>query len=132
MAVPYAMRSATSDAPSGEAIGGMAREVRAGLTARPRWLPSKYFYDDRGSRLFERITMLPEYYQTRTETALLGTLADALIAALRPSEIVELGMPSVLASIIHDGSLRIAQTRRETGAWSRRGRSTYSCSTWTK
>ena len=91
MALPYAMHPATSAVPGGEAIQGMVREVRAGLTARPRWLPSKYFYDDRGSRLFERITTLPEYYQTRTETALLASLADRLVAAQRPTEIVELG-----------------------------------------
>ena len=45
----------------------MAREVRAGLLQPLPELPSKYFYDDRGSRLFEEITRLPEYYPTRTE-----------------------------------------------------------------
>ena len=49
----------------------MADEVRRGLLARPRSIPSKYFSDDAGSALFERITELPEYYPTRTEHALL-------------------------------------------------------------
>ena len=50
----------------------MAEEVRAGLQTRPLpELPSKYFYDDRGSALFDDITRLPEYYQTRTEEAIL-------------------------------------------------------------
>lgn len=69
----------------------MAAEVRRALSARPRWLPSKYFYDDRGSELFEQITMQPEYYQTRTEEALLGQVAAEVIRRTRPSEVVELG-----------------------------------------
>ena len=72
----------------------MAREVRAGLTATRPWLPSKYFYDDRGSRLFEAITALPEYYQTRTEERLLETIADAIIERTQPVELVELGSGS--------------------------------------
>lgn len=69
----------------------MAAEVRAGLMAPRPWLPSKYFYDDRGSRLFEAITALPEYYQTRTEERLLETIAAEVVERVRPSEIVELG-----------------------------------------
>jgi len=69
----------------------MAEEVRSGLTAQPRWLPSKYFYDERGSRLFEDITALPEYYQTRTEERLLASVAGDVVARVRPVELVELG-----------------------------------------
>ncbi len=69
----------------------MADEVRRGLLAPRPWLPSKYFYDDRGSELFERITRLDEYYQTRTEEQLLADVADRVIAAARPRELVELG-----------------------------------------
>jgi L-histidine N-alpha-methyltransferase len=70
----------------------MAAEVRAGLTARPLpSLPSKYFYDDRGSALFEQITRLPEYYQTRTEEAILERVAGSVVAAARPVELCELG-----------------------------------------
>jgi L-histidine N-alpha-methyltransferase len=69
----------------------MAAEVREGLTAKERWLPCKYFYDDRGSALFDAITRLPEYYQTRTEESLLESIADEVIDAVRPAELVELG-----------------------------------------
>ena len=70
---------------------GMAAEVRRGLDERLPSLPSKYFYDDRGSELFEQITRLPEYYQTRTEEALLARIADDVMARQAPSELVELG-----------------------------------------
>jgi len=72
----------------------MAREVRDALASSPRWLPSKYFYDDRGSALFEKITTLPEYYLTRAEAEILETEADALLAATRPTELFEIGSGS--------------------------------------
>ena len=71
--------------------GQMAADVRAGLTATPKSLPPKYFYDAQGSELFVRITQLEEYYQTRTETAILEQVADAIVGSLRPVELVELG-----------------------------------------
>ena len=69
----------------------MAREVREGLLAPLPSLPSKYFYDDRGSALFEEITRLPEYYQTRTEEAILEAVADEVLERARPRELAELG-----------------------------------------
>ncbi|NKB81449.1 MAG: L-histidine N(alpha)-methyltransferase [Nitrospirales bacterium] len=66
-------------------------EIRSGLLASPRSLPTKYFYDDYGSELFERICELPEYYQTRTEHALLATYADDIIHITGADELVELG-----------------------------------------
>src|SRR5882672_12170659 len=73
-------------------LARMAAEVRAGLSAQPLpWLPCKYFYDDRGSALFEQITRLPEYYQTRTEEGILESAAGAIMAAVRPAELCELG-----------------------------------------
>jgi L-histidine N-alpha-methyltransferase len=69
-------------------------DALAGLTGRPKSLPPKYFYDARGSELFERITRLPEYYATRAETAILEADADDLVAAVRPEELVELGSGS--------------------------------------
>ncbi|HEY6323778.1 MAG TPA: L-histidine N(alpha)-methyltransferase [Thermoanaerobaculia bacterium] len=66
-------------------------ELRAALLRSPREIPSRFFYDDRGSRLFERITELPEYYQTRTEHALLRAIADRVAAATRASQLVEIG-----------------------------------------
>ncbi len=53
-------------------------DVLAGLERRPRAIPARWFYDHRGSQLFEQITDLPEYYPTRTETALLATLCPDL------------------------------------------------------
>jgi L-histidine N-alpha-methyltransferase len=73
-------------------LARMAAEVRAGLSAQPLpWLPCKYFYDDRGSALFEQITRLPEYYQTRTEERILERVAADVVAATRPVELLELG-----------------------------------------
>jgi L-histidine Nalpha-methyltransferase len=66
-------------------------EMRAALLRTPREIPSRFFYDDRGSRLFERITELPEYYQTRTEHALLGDIADRVAALSRATQLVEIG-----------------------------------------
>ena len=86
--VRYQVEAARGD---DEQTARMADEVRRGLLAHPRSLPSKYFYDDRGSRLFEDITRLPEYYLTRTEEALLASIADEVVARVRPAELVELG-----------------------------------------
>jgi L-histidine N-alpha-methyltransferase len=73
----------------------MAHEVRTGLTAKPKELAPKYFYDERGSRLFERITELPEYYPTRAEREILATRCDEILAAAgSPGTLVELGSGS--------------------------------------
>lgn len=69
----------------------MAADVRRGLTDHPKSLPPKYFYDAVGSRLFDDITRLPEYYLTRAEEALLATVAPELMQSIRPRDIVELG-----------------------------------------
>ena len=55
-----------------------AADVIAGLGDEPKHLPPKYFYDVRGSELFEEITRLPEYYPTRTELAILRDNAAAI------------------------------------------------------
>lgn len=72
----------------------MIDEVGAGLTARPKSLPPKYLYDERGARLFEQICELPEYYPTRTEEAILAAYAGEIIEACGPDQIVELGSGS--------------------------------------
>jgi L-histidine N-alpha-methyltransferase len=73
----------------------MAREVRRGLTSSPKELPPKYFYDERGSRLFEQITELPEYYPTRAERSILATSSERIVAAAdEPEMLVELGSGS--------------------------------------
>lgn len=69
----------------------LAADVRAGLTATPRTLPSKYLYDARGSQLFDEITRLPEYYPTRAETAILERYAEDIAAATGAETLVELG-----------------------------------------
>lgn len=77
------------------APGGLAHDALAGLSAPVKRLPSKYFYDAKGSRLFERIMRLTAYYPTRVESALLRTHAEALLAAVAPGdapiELLELG-----------------------------------------
>ncbi len=73
----------------------IASIVREGLHRTPKSLPPVLFYDDAGSRLFERITELPEYYLTRTERAILDAHADEIIDACnlaeQPFHVVELG-----------------------------------------
>jgi L-histidine Nalpha-methyltransferase len=87
-----------SSGPSAVARRGdaaMLADVRRGLVEPPpgaqRELPPKYFYDHRGSELFEQITRLPEYYLTRTERALLASRMPRWMRSLRPGALVELG-----------------------------------------
>ena len=79
----------------GVARSTLEADVRRGLGGRPRSLPPKHFYDAEGSRLFDRICELPEYYLTRAERALLERHADAIVEAASPgeaiTELVELG-----------------------------------------
>jgi len=84
--------SITIDVPiTREDLGTLGQIVKAGLLANPRTLPSKLFYDERGSTLFEQICELPEYYQTRTEHQLLIRWADEIVALNGAEELVELG-----------------------------------------
>ncbi|AGF73018.1 L-histidine N(alpha)-methyltransferase [Corynebacterium halotolerans] len=69
----------------------LEEDLRKGLWEEPATLPPRWFYDERGSRLFDEITRLPEYYQTRAEAAILGECAAELIAACRPVTVLELG-----------------------------------------
>jgi L-histidine N-alpha-methyltransferase len=69
----------------------LRRDVREGLTATPKTLPSIYFYDDHGSDLFDQITELPEYYLTRLEAEILEEHADKLISRFCPHELMEIG-----------------------------------------
>ncbi|HEX6445099.1 MAG TPA: L-histidine N(alpha)-methyltransferase [Streptosporangiales bacterium] len=72
----------------------LRRDVRQGLTSTPKTLPPKYFYDSRGSELFERITRLPEYYPTRTERAILTAHAPEIAKLSGADTLVELGSGS--------------------------------------
>jgi dimethylhistidine N-methyltransferase len=72
-----------------------ANDVIAGLTARPKRLPPKYFYDQAGAQLFEQITALPEYYPTRCELAILRERAPEIAQFFPPgSALVEFGSGS--------------------------------------
>lgn len=78
--------------PSPDDIAG---DVLRGLSSTPRCLPSKYFYDRRGSELFEAITRQPEYYLTRVELDMLAALGPAIAAAVGPrAHVVEYGSGS--------------------------------------
>lgn len=72
----------------------LREDVERGLTSNPKRLPPKWFYDARGSELFERITQLPEYYPTRTERALLEEHAREIAVIAVPQILVELGSGS--------------------------------------
>jgi L-histidine N-alpha-methyltransferase len=78
----------------------MLAEVAAGLAAPQKELPPKYFYDQRGSELFEEITRLPEYYPTRTERSLLEGWMPELMAQLGTRSLIELGAGSAEKSRI--------------------------------
>jgi L-histidine N-alpha-methyltransferase len=77
--------------PEGGTHAGLAEDVREGLSSPFKELPPKYFYDERGSELFERITELPEYYPTRTERAILHEHAGEIVGAAKPTTLIELG-----------------------------------------
>ncbi|YCN56731.1 L-histidine N(alpha)-methyltransferase [Rhodococcus erythropolis] len=77
-----------------ESVDALRAEAREGLTATPKWLSPKWFYDARGSELFEEITALPEYYPTRTERGLLTQYADEIAALTEPEILIELGSGS--------------------------------------
>ena len=80
---------------SGDAPSTIADDVRAGLGHGPPYtLPPKYFYDERGSELFDQITELPEYYPTRAERAILNRHAPAIVERTQARELVELGSGS--------------------------------------
>ncbi len=72
----------------------LVADVRAGLSARPKHLEPKWFYDAHGSELFELITALPEYYPTRTEKAILAAHAHDIVDLTGMTTLIELGSGS--------------------------------------
>jgi L-histidine N-alpha-methyltransferase len=72
-------------------IAGIVEDARCGLLSRPRRMPPKYFYDERGGKLFDAICDTPEYYPTRIEQRLLADSAGEILALTRPEHIVEFG-----------------------------------------
>jgi L-histidine N-alpha-methyltransferase len=92
----------------------IAEDVRRGLSARRKTLPSKYFYDARGSRLFEQISGLPEYYQTRIEMSILRDNATILTENFHNGDLVELGSGAnwkIRRLLESMGRSRLSQTR---------------------
>ncbi|NJP10940.1 MAG: L-histidine N(alpha)-methyltransferase [Leptolyngbyaceae cyanobacterium RU_5_1] len=79
---------------SPEAVVDDGQDVIQGLSQTQKTLPCRYFYDDRGSELFEQITDLPEYYPTRTEQAILEKYAVEIAQLTGGCELVELGSGS--------------------------------------
>ncbi|MDQ2662870.1 MAG: L-histidine N(alpha)-methyltransferase [Candidatus Eremiobacteraeota bacterium] len=85
-----------------------ADDVRAGLCASKKHLPSKYFYDELGSAIFESITVLPEYYLTRAETEILRDSGWEIVRAIgHPVEFLELGSGSAVKTrLLIDEAIR--------------------------
>ena len=89
-----------------------ARDARAGLTASPKSLPPKWFYDAQGSALFDKITELPEYYPTRAEREILTATAAGIAGQTRARTLVELGSGSSDKTRLLLDALRAAGTLR--------------------
>jgi L-histidine N-alpha-methyltransferase len=93
-------------------LDALRADVRAGLTAVPKTVPPKYFYDARGSELFDEITRLPEYYLTRAETSILRRRSADIAALSRCESLVELGSGTsaktrlLLRALLDGGTLR--------------------------
>src|SRR6185369_15962471 len=86
--------SRPSDLPA--LTGEFAQDLMRALASKPRSISPKYFYDAEGSRLFDRICELPEYYPTRTELRILADNAREIAAQMGPrAEIVEFGAGSL-------------------------------------
>src|SRR5579862_7120707 len=79
---------------AGDLRAALERDVRRGLGSTPKSLPPTWFYDEEGSRIFDEITRLPEYYPTRAERALLERHAAEIALVARADTLVELGAGS--------------------------------------
>ena len=98
--------------PAGFRESSLRSDVLTGLSATPKWLPPKWFYDAEGSALFEKITELPEYYPTRAERAILRAASGEIAAASRAETLVELGSGSSEKTRLLLDALRQAGTLR--------------------
>jgi L-histidine Nalpha-methyltransferase len=98
--------------PPGFLADSLRADARAGLTATPKSLPPKWFYDANGSALFEKITELPEYYPTRAERSILASRAAGIASVTRAATLAELGSGSsektrlLLSGLRAEGTLR--------------------------
>jgi L-histidine N-alpha-methyltransferase len=98
--------------PAGYRAASLRADALAGLTATPKSLPPKWFYDAQGSALFEKITELPEYYPTRAERAILRAAAPDIAALTGATTLVELGSGSSEKTRLLLSALRDAGTLR--------------------
>jgi L-histidine N-alpha-methyltransferase len=96
-----------------DVVRALRSDVLTGLTATPKTLPPKWFYDARGSELFERITELPEYYPTRAEREILADRADEIAALTGAHTLVELGSGSSEKTRLLLDALRDRELLRE-------------------
>src|SRR3954470_18449117 len=91
---------------------GLRADALRGLTATPKELPPKWFYDERGSQLFDEITRLPEYYLTRAERSILEAHAAEIAALTQAETLIELGSGTsektrlLLDALVEAGTLR--------------------------
>ncbi|HEY3734701.1 MAG TPA: L-histidine N(alpha)-methyltransferase [Streptosporangiaceae bacterium] len=98
--------------PPGYLAQSLRADARAGLTATPKSLPPKWFYDAQGSALFDKITELPAYYPTRAERAILHAAAGEIAAASQADTLVELGSGSSDKTRVLLDALRAGGTLR--------------------
>jgi len=91
----------------------LREDARRGLTSSPKWLPPKWFYDARGSDLFEEITRLPEYYPTRAERSILSAHAGDIARRTGAHTLVELGSGSSEKTRLLLDALQAGGTLRE-------------------
>jgi L-histidine N-alpha-methyltransferase len=98
--------------PADYRAASLRADALAGLTATPKSLPPKWFYDAQGSALFEKITELPEYYPTRAERAILRAVAPEIAALTGAATLVELGSGSSEKTRLLLSALRDAGTLR--------------------
>jgi L-histidine N-alpha-methyltransferase len=102
-----------AEARPGRYYDALRADVRAGLTATPKTLPPKYFYDERGSELFDEITRLPEYYLSRSETAILQRRAAEIADLSQCDSLVELGSGTSAKTRLLLRALRAGGTLRQ-------------------
>ena len=95
-----------------DATAALRSDVLTGLTATPKVLPPKWFYDDRGSQLFDEITRLAEYYPTRRERSILEAHAGDIARATGAATLVELGSGTSTKTRLLLDALRDADTLR--------------------
>jgi L-histidine N-alpha-methyltransferase len=98
--------------PAGFLESALRADALAGLTATPKSLPPKWFYDANGSALFEKITELPEYYPTRAERSILAAAAPEIALSTAARTLVELGSGSSEKTRVLLSALRDAETLR--------------------